>query len=66
MNGGSARGTYNWLVSSSVIASISCAKLGAGLNQPKPNTSGDDEGEGGVNPVEYTEGEDEDVQNEYC
>jgi len=59
---------YNLLVSSSVIAPGSCVKLGTGLNQLKPNTSGeeDGEGEGGVNPAEYTEEEDEDVHSEYC
>jgi len=50
----SARRTYNLLVSSSVIAPGSCVKLGAELNQLKPNTSGEEDGEeeGGVNPAE--------------
>lgn len=58
--------THNWLPSSSVIASASCVRLDAGLNQLKLDSSGEDEGEEGVNPVEYTEGEDEDAHSEYC
>jgi len=61
----STRGTYNWLLSSSVTTSASCVILGAGLYQPKLVASGEDEGEGGVKGVEYTEGDDEDVHNEY-
>ena len=62
----SARWTYNWLLSSSVITSGSCVRLGAGLSQLKLISSGGGEGEEWVNPVEYIEGEDDEVHNEYC
>jgi hypothetical protein len=54
------------LLSSSVITSGSCAGLGAELSQLKLISSGGGEGEEWVKPVEYTEGEDDDVQSEYC
>ena len=61
-----ARGTYNWLLSSSVITSASWVRLGAGLSQLKLVSSGEGEGEDGLTPVEYTEGDDEDAHSEYC
>lgn len=54
------------MLSSSVITSGSCGRLGAGLNQLKLNSSGDGEGEEGAKGAEYTEGEEEGVHNGYC
>lgn len=61
-----SRGTYNWMLSSSVIASGVCEGLGTGLNQLKLNTSGEGEGEEGAKGAEYTEGEEDGVHNGYC
>ena len=44
----------------------SCVGPGAELSQLKLISSGGGEGEEWVNPVEYTEGDDDDVHSEYC